>query len=46
MKYYFIVHTQNSVSHIISMIYKFRILIATSGIEKNIAYKSCPRLTI
>lgn len=39
MKYYFIVHTQNSISRIIIMIHGFRILIETS--EKNIAYKSC-----
>lgn len=35
MKYYFIVHTKNSISHIIIMIHEFRILIITSEIEKN-----------
>jgi len=41
MKYYFIVHTQNSISYIIIMIHEYHILIATVEIEKNVAYKSC-----
>lgn len=40
MKYYFIVHTQNSILRIIIIIHGFRILIVVTS-EKNIAYKSC-----